>query len=186
MTIWGWMTTIIGITFLSTCLVRIVQYTRRHGLFSNPCTARLLIMGFFTGLSYLLANYEIQRILESYNTLLPLPITPLLWLISGVLMATYIYIITVRKCTIFDVAEWVTHFLAIGVVGGIVMGVVLHDRIPMYSLKAKVNRYDCQVQHPIQVALVVEQPITVYPEVMSTSGVSLLMNRYRISCQTFR
>ena len=62
--------------YLFASLVRMYQYVSEDGLFSNPVTTRLCLVGFSTGFTYLVGNYEIQRILHSYIESLPIPIVP--------------------------------------------------------------------------------------------------------------
>ena len=135
MTVFGWIVTIIGTLFLLACLIRIYQYLSTHTLRSDTCTTLLLIMGFFTGLTYILGNYEIQNILHSYISFIPLPIASILWLISGIILSTHVYIIALRKYSTFDIPVQLSHFLFGGVFLSIIVGAILYNCIPFYRLQ---------------------------------------------------
>jgi len=135
MTVFGWTVTIIGTLFLLACLVRIYQYLSTHTLQSDTCTTLLLIMGFFTGLTYMLGNYEIQRILHSYVSFIPLPIASIAWLISGIILSTHVYIIALRKYSTFSIPVQLSYFLFGGVFLSIVVSAILYNRIPFYRLQ---------------------------------------------------
>jgi hypothetical protein len=121
--------------YLFASLVRIYQYVSEAGLFSNPVTTRLCLIGFSTGFTYLVGNYEIQRILHSYIESLPIPIVPLLWLLSGIIGATYLYIDTVRRYTVFHIPHWISRLLIMGVGCTILANMIWYRNIPFFQLQ---------------------------------------------------
>ncbi len=129
------MVTGIATLFLSTALVRIVQYASTQGLFSDPCMAMLIMMGFFTGLTYLIGNYEVQRILYSYLRWLPFPLAPIAWLFTGVILVCYLYLVAVRHCSVFAVPTWIARFLVAGVMSAVVVDILLYRQIPFFRLQ---------------------------------------------------
>src|SRR5688572_31509866 len=110
MTVFGWTVTIIGTLFLLACLIRIYQYFSTHTLRSDACTTLLLIMGYFTGLTYILSNYEIQRILHSYVNFIPMPVPSIAWLISGIILTIHLYIVALRKYSTFNISIQISYF----------------------------------------------------------------------------
>ena len=126
---------LISSVYLFTSLVRMYQYVSEQGLVSKPVTTRLCLIGFFTGFTYLVGNYEVQRILHSYIESVPIAIVPVLWLFSGIIGASYLYIDTVRRYTVFHIPHWVGRFLIIGVVCTVLANIIWYRNIPFFRLQ---------------------------------------------------
>lgn len=124
---------LIGSIYLFTCLVRMYQYVREGG--RSEVTIRLCLMGCSTGLTYLVGNYEIQRILHSYLKSVPIPIAPVLWLFTAYIMGSYLHLDTVRRFTVFHIPYWVSKFILVGVGGTVLANIILYRNIPFYRLQ---------------------------------------------------
>jgi hypothetical protein len=169
MTVFGWIVTSIGTLFLLACLVRIYQYFSTHTLQSDTCMTLLLVMGFFTGLTYMLGNYEIQRILHSYVSFIPLPVSSILWLISGIILSTHVYILALRKYSSFDIPMQISYFLLSGVFLSIVVGTILYNRVPFYRLQVIIALFgsvmalvSAIVIFPMMRAILIEEEPQIY------------------------
>ena len=135
MTIWGWLVISVSGVFLATSIVRMTQYANVHGMFTNRCNAQLLIVGYATGISYVIGNQEIQQILHSYVSFLPIPIVLIMWLICTILLVSFLYLHTVQTCTTLSVSKSIMRFLVVASVCGIGFIAILYHHISFFDLQ---------------------------------------------------